>query len=90
MEREMKMVDSTVKAYVLMEIEIGKTDDVVKHLRKIPQATKIAVTTGGYDVVVLLEVANLEELYDITVHHIHATPGIKDTQTAVVEKMMTV
>lgn len=80
----------TVMAYVLMEIEIGKTDDVVEHLRKIPQATKIAVTTGGYDIVVLLEVTNLEELYDITVHHIHTTPGIKDTQTAVVEKMMTV
>jgi hypothetical protein len=37
-----------------------------------------------------LEVANLEELYDITVHHIHVTPGIKDTQTAVVEKMMAI
>jgi DNA-binding Lrp family transcriptional regulator len=89
MEREKKMAD-TVQAYVLMEIEIGKTDDVVDHLRKIPQATKIAVTTGGYDIVILLEVANLEELYEITVHHIHTAPGIKETQTAVVEKMMTV
>ena len=83
------MTDS-VKAYVLMEIEIGRTDDVVEHLRKIPQATKVAITTGGYDIVMLLEVANLEELYDITVHQIHNAPGIKDTQTAVVEKMMTV
>ena len=81
------MADS-VKAYVLMEIEIGRTDDVVEHLRKIPQATKVAITTGGYDIVMLLEVANLEELYDITVHQIHNAPGIKDTQT-VVEKMMT-
>ena len=80
----------SVQAYVLMEIEIGKTDDVVAHIRKIPQATKVAITTGGYDIVVLLEVENLEQLYDITVHHIHNTPGIKDTQTAVVEKMMTV
>ena len=83
------MVDS-VKAYVLMEIEIGMTDTVVNHLRKIPQATKIAITTGGYDIVVLLEVDDLEQLYEITVHHIHNTPGIKDTQTAVVEKLMTV
>ncbi|TFG27403.1 Lrp/AsnC family transcriptional regulator [Candidatus Thorarchaeota archaeon] len=80
----------TVKAYVLMEIEIGKTDSVVEHIRSIPQATRIAITTGVYDIVVLLEVASLEELYDITVHHIHNTPGIKDTQTAVVEKMMTI
>ncbi|TFG99290.1 Lrp/AsnC family transcriptional regulator [Candidatus Thorarchaeota archaeon] len=79
----------SVKAYILMEIEIGMTDVVVEHLRKIPQATRISVTTGGYDIVVLLEVENLEELYDITVHHVHTTPGIKDTQTAVVEKMIT-
>ena len=80
----------SVLAYVLMEIEIGKTDDVVEQLRKIPQATKIAITTGEYDIVILLEVANLEELYDITVQHIHKIAGIKDTQTAVVEKMMTI
>ncbi len=83
------MVDS-VKAYILMEIEIGMTDTVVNHIRKIPQATKIAITTGGYDIVVLLEVENLEQLYEITVHQIHNTPGIKDTQTAVVEKMLAV
>jgi len=77
-----------IQAYILMEIEIGMTDNVVAHIRKIPQATKIAITTGGYDIVVLLEVESLEQLYDITVHHIHNTPGIKDTQTAVVEKMM--
>ncbi|MCK4565763.1 MAG: Lrp/AsnC ligand binding domain-containing protein [Candidatus Thorarchaeota archaeon] len=83
------MADS-VLAYVLMEIEIGMTDDVVEQLRKIPQATKIAVTTGGYDIVVLLDVVNLEELYDITVQHIHKIHGIKETHTAVVEKMMTI
>ena len=83
------MADS-VLAYVLMEIEIGMTDDVVEELRKIPQATKVAVTTGVYDIVVLLEVADLEELYDITVRHIHKISGIKETHTAVVEKLMTI
>ncbi|GAG92064.1 unnamed protein product, partial [marine sediment metagenome] len=52
------MADS-VLAYVLMEIEIGMTDDVVEQLRKIPQATKIAITTGLFDIVVLLDVTNL-------------------------------
>ena len=80
----------SVQAYLLMEIEIGKLDSVVEHLRKIPQATKVAVTTGGYDIVVLLEVSSLLELYEITVHNIHTISGIKETETAVVEKMMTV
>ncbi len=79
-----------IMAYVLMEIEIGLTDQVVEELREIEQAVRISVTTGGYDIVMLLEFANLEELYDITVHRIHVIKGIKDTQTAIVEKMMSV
>ncbi|TFG26622.1 Lrp/AsnC family transcriptional regulator [Candidatus Thorarchaeota archaeon] len=81
---------NSIMAYILMEIEIGKTDQVVDQLRQIEQAVRIAVTTGGYDIVMLLEVSDLEELYDITVHRVHMIEGIKDTQTAVVEKMMAV
>lgn len=77
-----------VRAYVLVEVEIGKTDHVVEELRKIDEATRVAVTTGIVDIVVLLEVDTLEALYDVTVHRIHAIPGIKDTSTAVIEKMI--
>ncbi len=77
-----------VLAYVLMEIEIGKTDEVVDQLRHIYEATKVAVTTGSYDIVVLLEVDNLEHLYELTVRRIHKIAGIKHTQTAVVEKII--
>jgi DNA-binding Lrp family transcriptional regulator len=79
-----------VHAYILMDLELGYTDDVINSLRKIDEATSIAVTTGSYDVVVLLETKNLEELYEITVKKIHKIPGIKETQTAVVEKMMSI
>ncbi|MGQ4912411.1 MAG: Lrp/AsnC family transcriptional regulator [Candidatus Thorarchaeota archaeon] len=79
-----------VQAYVLMDIEIGKTDDVVDALRRIDEATMIAVTTGGVDIVVLLEVPTLEDLYKITVQRIHRIEGIRDTQTAVVEQMISV
>jgi DNA-binding Lrp family transcriptional regulator len=83
-------MEERVMAYILMDIELGKTDDVIDSLRKIEAATKIAVTTGGVDIVMLLETSSLEELYEITVKQIHKIPGIRDTQTAVVEKMMSV
>ncbi len=79
-----------VLAYILMDLELGKTDDVIEALRKIDEVTTVAATTGSYDVVLLLETTNLEELYEITVQKIHRIPGIKETQTAVVEKMMRV
>ncbi|MFX0044463.1 MAG: Lrp/AsnC family transcriptional regulator [Candidatus Hermodarchaeota archaeon] len=78
----------TIRAYVLMEIEIGNTDRVVEELKSINEATRVAVTTGVYDIVVLLEVESLEALYEITVNRIHKIPGIRDTSTAVIEKMI--
>ena len=80
----------SILSYILMEIEIGMTDHVVDQLRHIEQATRVAVTTGGYDIVVLLETKDLEELYEITVNRIHKISGIKETTTAVVEKMISV
>ncbi|MFW9910743.1 MAG: Lrp/AsnC ligand binding domain-containing protein [Candidatus Thorarchaeota archaeon] len=78
----------SILAYILMEIDIGMTDHVVDQLRHIEQATRIAVTTGTYDIVMLLETTGLEELYDITVHQIYKIAGIKETSTAIVEKMI--
>ena len=84
------MMTEKVLAYILMDIELGMTEKVVEALQKIDEATSVAVTTGGYDIVVLLETTTLEELYDITVRKIHTISGIRDTHTAVVEKIMTV
>ncbi|MFO7836768.1 MAG: Lrp/AsnC ligand binding domain-containing protein [Candidatus Thorarchaeota archaeon] len=77
-----------IGAYVLMDIEIGETDEVVEKLREIDQARRISVTTGEYDIVLLLDVKDLEELYEITVHKIAQIPGIKETTTSVVEKVI--
>ncbi len=79
-----------VSAYVLMTIEIGMTDNVLDELQHIDEAVRVAVTTGEYDIVVLVEVDSLEALYDITVRRIHKIPGIAETTTAVVEKMISV
>ena len=81
-------MSETIRAYVLMEIEIGSTDRVVEQLKSINEATRVAVTTGVYDIVVLLEVESLEALYEITVNRIHKIPGIRDTSTAVIEKLI--
>lgn len=83
-------MDTKVRAYVLMTIQIGNTDTVLEQLRHIDEAVRVAVTTGEFDVIVLLEVDSLEALYDITVNRIHKIPGIAGTTTAVVEKFISV
>jgi len=83
-------MNEKVRAYVLMTVEIGKTDSVLEELRHIDEAVRIAVTTGEYDIVILVEVDTLEDLYDITVRRMHKIPGIAETTTAVVEKMISI
>jgi DNA-binding Lrp family transcriptional regulator len=78
----------SVSAYILMKIDLGYTDQVLEELRKIDEAVRVAVTTGVYDIVALVEVENLEALYDITVNRIHKIKGIAETSTAVIEKMI--
>jgi DNA-binding Lrp family transcriptional regulator len=77
-------------AYILMIIQLGRTDEVLSELRGIDEAVRIAVTTGEYDIVMLVDVDSLEALYEITVNRIHKIPGIEETTTAVVEKMISV
>ena len=76
----------TVSAYIFFEIELGKTQDVVKELRKIPNIVRVAIVTGEYDVIARINVENLEELFQITTKDIHMIEGISDIQTAVIEK----
>ena len=77
-----------IQAYILMTTEIGKTSEVLTNLREIEEATRIAVTTGQFDIVLLLEVSDLEQLYEITIEKIHKIEGIEETTTMVVEKMI--
>ena len=79
-----------VMAYILIDVELGNTDSVLKELKEIDEAIRIAVTTGEYDIVILLEVPDLEALYEITVNRVHKINGISATTTAVVEKMISV
>jgi DNA-binding Lrp family transcriptional regulator len=83
-------MSENIKAYILMTTEIGSTSEVLVHLKEIDEATRIAVTTGQFDIVVLLEVPDLETLYYITIDKIHKIKGIVETTTMVIEKMISV
>ena len=76
----------TVSAYIFFTVDLGKTQDVVNALRKIPNIVNVAVVTGEYDIVTKIIVDDLEELFLVTTNEIHMIDGITETQTAVIEK----
>ena len=75
-----------IGAYVLITVELGKTQEVLDGLRKIVQVTCVSVTTGLYDIIIRIDTESLERLYDITINEVHKIDGIVDTTTAVIEK----
>lgn len=74
-----------IKAYIMINVDVGKITSVVEKLKLIEHIGNIAVVAGEFDIIVRVRVKSLEELYDIT-EMIHEIEGIVRTTTHVVEK----
>jgi len=76
-----------VRAYVLLTVEIGKVENVIEALQKIPGVTKADAVTGPYDAIVHIKANDLGELTRRILHDIHNIDGVIDTTTAIVVEM---
>ncbi len=71
-------------AYVLIEIEVGKADDVITSLRKTKGVKCAHFITGPYDAICEIEVEDLVDLNAIIGQKIHLFAGIKKTVSCIV------
>ncbi|HUT80918.1 MAG TPA: Lrp/AsnC ligand binding domain-containing protein [Candidatus Bathyarchaeia archaeon] len=74
-----------VKAYIMLSVKLGKTNDVLAKLKQIPNVTSVAVITGEYDIIVRVETVTMDEMYNRT-QEIHLIEGILETNTSVIQK----
>ncbi|HEX2418449.1 MAG TPA: Lrp/AsnC ligand binding domain-containing protein [Micromonosporaceae bacterium] len=70
-----------VQAYILIQTEVGKASDVAAAIRGISGVARVDAVTGPYDVVVLTEARNVDELGKMVVSKVQAVPGITRTLT---------
>lgn len=70
-----------VKAYVLIEVAVGKTKDVVTALQKVEGVQSVAAVTGPYDVIVVIEKPDVNAIGDMVTRNIHSVSGIARTVT---------
>lgn len=80
------MEEADVAAYVLVNVEMGKVDMVLKEIKKLSGVVSIASTAGEFDLIVRLEVQNLETLHDLVTGKMHKIQGIVRTKTHVIAK----
>ena len=69
------------KAYVLIETAIGKTQTVVERLRKMPGVIAADAVTGPYDVIIVVETKDPNEVGKLVMNSIHGLEGVNHTLT---------
>ena len=73
-----------MKAYILIEAEVGKLNDVARELRALPGVEAVDRTTGPYDIIVVLTGADLNAIGDFAAVDIRGISGILRTLTCMV------
>ncbi|HIT75186.1 MAG TPA: Lrp/AsnC ligand binding domain-containing protein [Candidatus Avipropionibacterium avicola] len=70
-----------VQAYILVQTNVGKADEVARDIRAINGVTLAEDVTGPYDVIVRAEASNVDELGALVVARVQQVEGITRTVT---------
>lgn len=71
----------SVQAYILVQTEVGKSDEVAKAINAISGVMNAEHVTGPYDVVVRAEAKSIDDLAKIVLTNIQKVSGITRTLT---------
>ena len=71
-----------VKAYVLVEADVGKAGEVMSAVQKLEGVKLADSVTGYFDVIVAIEVADLDGVGSV-VKQIHSVAGVCKTTTCI-------
>jgi DNA-binding Lrp family transcriptional regulator len=71
----------SVKAYILIQTEVGRAAEVAGQVNAIPGVVSAEDVTGPYDVIVRAEADNVDNLGRMVVAQVQGVPGITRTLT---------
>jgi DNA-binding Lrp family transcriptional regulator len=71
----------TVKAYVLIETQVGKTKQVAESMRKLQGVASVDIVTGPYDAIAVIQGETLNDIGELIVSKVHPGAGISRTVT---------
>jgi len=73
-----------ITAMILVNVDQGEWSQVREQLVHLPGFEYMAVTSGGFDFVVLVRVHDVAQLRDVVLHRLHRIAAVKSTQTVFV------
>ncbi len=72
-----------IRAFVTVEVEPRKTQDVSRALVKVPQLVSLHTVSGKFDLMAMVGAANADEL-DGVLDRIGEVPGVTGTESAII------
>lgn len=69
--------------YLLVEVEVGRLDEVLRRMKAVPGVTEVQAVTGPFDLIVKVQAPHINDALDTVVHKIRRIPGLKSTETLV-------
>ncbi|MHB8244526.1 MAG: Lrp/AsnC ligand binding domain-containing protein [Acidimicrobiales bacterium] len=77
----------SVRAYVLIQTEVGKAASVANKVAEIPGVVRAEDVTGPYDVIVQAEADSVDDLGKMVVSRVQLIEGITRTLTCPVVRL---
>jgi len=71
----------STKAYILIETSVGKATAVSDALINLPAVVKVDAVTGPYDIIAVVDAADLTAVGNLVTSDIHTIGGIVRTVT---------
>jgi DNA-binding Lrp family transcriptional regulator len=69
--------------YVLINVELGTEEEVLKEVRKIPNVKECHRMYGIYDMIAKIEAESLDTLKQVVTWKIRRLPGVRSTVTTI-------
>ncbi len=77
----------TARAYVLVEVTVGKTKEIVASLQKVKGLKSVDAVTGPYDMIAVVEGPDLTSVGNLVSNKIHTVSGVIRTVTCLVVEL---
>ncbi|MCI4460684.1 MAG: Lrp/AsnC ligand binding domain-containing protein [Thaumarchaeota archaeon] len=72
------------KAYVLINTEMGKEEDVLKELKQLPYVTEAYMIYGVYDIIAKVEADSLERVKETISSRVRRLEHVRSTLSIIV------
>jgi DNA-binding Lrp family transcriptional regulator len=71
-------------AYVLINCDLGSEEEIIKELKKLPEAVEVSGVYGVYDIIAKIRSDTMDKLRETITWHVRRIDKVRSTLTMIV------